>query len=134
MQGNFFTKAHADLVGFGAAMTCAVHCGLLPVILTFSSLSGLRWLAQPWIEVTFILVSFCVALIAIGRNFGKHKHILLAIKVVSAGFALILIAHFIGGITEYLMAAGGGVTIAYGHILNWRLARKSECCTQHQAL
>lgn len=131
MFGQFFGKTHTDLVGFGAAMTCAVHCGMLPLILTFSSLSGLKWLTQPWIEVSFILLSFTIAVIAISKNFGRHKHILLAIKVVTVGFALILVAHFIGGMAEFIIAAMGGITIAYGHILNWKLARKSECCTHH---
>jgi len=131
MFSGFFSKLHTDLWGFWASTACAVHCGMLPFILTFSSLTGLRWMSEPWIEVTFILLSFGLALLAIGRNFGKHKHILLAIKVVSLGFALILIGHFLQGTSEYLMTAFGGVTIASGHILNWRLARKSECCEHH---
>jgi hypothetical protein len=131
MQSNFFSKVHTDLVGFGAAITCAVHCGMLPFILTFSSLSGLNWLATPWIELTFILLSFSIALIAITRNFGRHKHILMAVKVVSLGFALILIGHFLEGTAEYVLSATGGTTIAVGHIVNWRLAQKSACCNHH---
>jgi hypothetical protein len=96
-----------------------------------ASLSGLRWLSEPWIEIGFILLSFTIAVIAIGKNFGRHKHILLAIKVVSAGFALIILAHILGGLTEYILAAVGGATIAVGHVLNWRLARKSACCQNH---
>jgi hypothetical protein len=131
MQNNFFSKSHTDLWGFGAALTCAVHCGMLPMILTFSSLSGLKWLGNPWIELSFILLSFCIAAFAITRNFRRHKHIMLAVKVVALGFALIIVAHMVGGIAEYFIAAAGGVTIAFAHILNWRLARKSECCEHH---
>jgi hypothetical protein len=131
MNDHFFSRPHTDIWGFAASMACAVHCGMLPFVLTMASMSGLRWLSQPWIEVGFILLSFSIAVIAIGKNFGRHKHILLAIKVVSAGFALILLAHIIGGLAEYVIAAAGGATIASGHILNWRLARKSECCQHH---
>jgi len=131
MFSSFFSRIHTDLWGFGASMVCAIHCGMLPFILTFSSLSGLAWMSEPWIEVTFILLSFGIALIAIGRNFGRHKHILKAIKVVSVGFTLILAGHFLPGMGEYVMTAAGGVTIAGGHILNWKLAQKSACCEHH---
>lgn len=133
MMSRFFSKVHPDSVGFAASMACAVHCGMLPFILTFSALSGWRWLAEPWIEIGFIILSFVIALIAIGRNFGRHKHILLAIKVITAGFAVILLSRFMEhGTAEHMVTAAGGVLIAIGHVLNWRLARKSACCaTEH---
>ncbi|MDX1476584.1 MAG: MerC domain-containing protein [Saprospiraceae bacterium] len=129
---RFFTYAHTDLLGFSASMLCAVHCGLLPVILTLSVLNGLQWLAEPWIETTFLATSIVIAIIALGRNFRNHKHILRAIQVVALGFVLIIASRFLPHETSlhFLMAALGGLTVAAGHILNWRLARKSPCCTE----
>lgn len=131
MQKRFFTYAHPDLLGFSASLACAVHCAFLPIILTVSTFGGLKWLSSPVVEVGFIIASLVIATVALGRNFRKHKHIQLAIKVVVAGFALILISRFTHGDMHHILSAIGGMTIAGGHILNWRLARKSPCCETH---
>ena len=131
MNERFFSRLHTDVWGFGASTVCAVHCGMLPFVLTFSSLGSIRWLSNPWIELGFIVLSAMIATLAIGQNFRQHKHIRLAIQVVLAGFALILAGHFLPGSMEYILTALGGATVATGHVLNWRLARKSVCCTNH---
>jgi uncharacterized membrane protein len=132
IRATFFSHAHTDLVGFTASMACALHCSLLPFILTVSTLGGLKWLANPWIEVLFITLSVVIATIALGRNFRKHKHIMRAIQVVAVGFALLIASRFFEGNPEHVLSALGGIVIATGHILNWRLARTSPCCrTEH---
>ena len=132
MQKRFFTYAHTDLIGFSTSMLCAVHCAFLPILLTVSTLGGLEWLSSPVLEVGFIIASIAIATFALGRNFRKHKHIRLAIQVVAVGFTLVLISRFMPhGNAHHILSAIGGITIAGGHILNWRLARKSECCTTH---
>ena len=131
MGKRFFSYAHADLIGFSASMVCAVHCAFLPILLTVSAFGGLTWLHEPWIEITFILMSVAVATFALGRNFRRHKHIRTAIQVVAVGFALILISRVMPGEAHHFVSAAGGVTVAFGHILNWQQARKSPCCTTH---
>ena len=131
MRKRFFAYAHTDLVGFSASAVCAVHCGLLPVILTFSALSGLAWLANPWVEGTFIVSSIAIAIFALGRNFRRHLHIQRAIQIVAVGFTLIILSRFFEGNVHGVMAATGGMVVASGHIVNWQLARKSVCCNTH---
>ncbi len=125
---KFFSQIHADSLGFSASMVCAVHCGLLPFVLTLTSLSSLSWLAHPWMDVSFIGASMVIAMFALGRNFVRHRHIRLALGIISAGFALIIIAHFVHGYPGYVVAVFGGITVAAGHIVNWRLAQRSACC------
>ena len=89
-------------------------------------------MANPWIELSFIIASMGIAFFALGKNFRKHKHILRAIQVVIAGFVLIVGSHFLPFDTTltHVLAALGGLTVAAGHILNWQLAKKSTCCTE----
>lgn len=130
LRSSFFTHVHTDLFGFTASMVCAIHCSLLPFVLTFSTLGGMQWLAEPWIEISFIVLSIAIATVALGRNFRKHRHIRRAIQVVAAGFALLIVSRFLNGDIEHTIAAVGGLTIACGHILNWQLARTSPCCRE----
>lgn len=128
---QFFTYAHADVFGFTASAICAVHCAALPLVFTMGMLGGLEWLASPWIEITFIFLSIGIATFALGRNFRKHKHIRRAVQVVALGFALIIGSRFMHGDMHHILTAAGGLIVAAGHVLNWQLARKSECCQTH---
>ena len=131
MGKQFFSSIHADLVGFYASMACAVHCAFLPLLLTVSAFGGLEWLHEPWLEITFIVSSIVIATFALGRNFRKHKHIRTALQIVAVGFTLILLSRVIPGEAHHVVSAAGGVTIALGHVVNWRQAKKSPCCETH---
>ena len=131
MQKRFFTYAHTDLLGFSTSLICAIHCAFLPVLLTLTTLGGLEWLSSPLFEIGFIVASVIIAVVALGRNFRKHLHIRRAIQIVLFGFTLILISRFMHGDMHHILSAAGGITIAVGHVFNWRMASKSACCKTH---
>lgn len=126
-----FLSVHVDFAGFTASIICAVHCGMLPVLLTLSASGRLAWFGNPVVDFGFIGLSFLFAFWALGRNFRRHHHIRKAVIVIAMGFVCILVGHLLHGNWEYVLSAFGGITIASGHILNWRMARTSTCCTTH---
>ena len=131
MRKQFFTYLHTDLIGFSASLICAVHCSLLPVILTLSAFSSLTWLSHPWFEGAFIASSIVIATFALGKNFRKHVHIRRSLQIIAAGFVFIILSRIIHGEAHHYLAAIGGMIIAIGHIYNWRQSRKSACCATH---
>ena len=113
-------------------MVCAIHCAFLPVILTMSALGGLQWMADPVIELSFLTLSVGIAVLALMKNARKHKHIRLAIQTIAIGFCLVIASRFVHPENlHHGLTALGGIVIASGHILNWRLAKSSECCVEH---
>ncbi|MFN7116212.1 MAG: MerC domain-containing protein [Saprospiraceae bacterium] len=123
-----FISTHLDFLGFSASMLCALHCMAIPLVMTIGALSGLAWLENPWIEATFIGLSFVIATWSLTRSYLLHHHHLTAIRIVALGFALILVSRFVEHHWEPIFAAVGGITIAGAHWKNWQLQKKCTRC------
>jgi len=117
---NRFFGNHLDFFGFSASLICAVHCISLPLLLAFGSVTVAKWMANPILEWSFILVSAIIVLASIFPSYRKHGK---AMVLVMAVFGLFLIgvdhlAHL--HIIHHVLSAIGGVLIASAHFLNWR--------------
>lgn len=117
MRDRFFST-HLDFVGFFASVLCAIHCAFLPLLLSFSTLSGLVWLENFWVEFTLISLSFILASWSLGQSYFKHKR-KEAIQVVVIGFICILCSRIVDEGYEPLLMVIGGLLIAFSHYLNW---------------
>ncbi len=122
-----FFSINKDFLGFLASMLCAVHCAALPLILTFSTLSGLTFLASHTIEFVFIGISAILATWSLIPAYQSHHHNIKPLAIVAIGFILLIASRFFPhGFTEHFITAIGGCFIAVAHITNWRLMKK--CC------
>jgi len=129
-----FVGLHGDFFGFSASMLCAVHCAVLPFLLSLSPMVGLRALQNPWIEYVIILISFCIASYTLVRSYHKHHQRKQALIIVVLGFLLIATGHLIGhGWQEILFTSSGAVTVAVAHLINWKqmriYSRQNLTCT-----
>ena len=122
MEERFFSF-NKDFVGFLASLTCAVHCSLLPIALTFGALSGLAWMERPWVEAVFIILSIIIATWSLADGyFNKHKNFK-AIGIVIVGFGFIILSRFVEGNWEAILTTLGGIGIAVAHYVNWSLLK-----------
>lgn len=123
---NQFISLNMDFIGFSASFLCAIHCAAVPFILTMSSLMGLKFLANPWIEYSMILLSFMIASYALIHGYRKHHQKITALIMVVAGFLLILSGHISGHeITEAIVTPLGASIVAFAHVLNWKYIRNA---------
>ncbi|MGY4385782.1 energy-coupling factor transporter transmembrane protein EcfT [Pedobacter sp. UYP24] len=118
---------HLDKLGMSASIACAIHCAAVPVFITFLPLWGLGFLANPTVELLMILLSICLASIALSKSFRAHRKIQ-PIIVLLIGFACIILGHFLIESLEAVLVPLGGFTIATGHFLNMRYTR---ICAHH---
>src|ERR1700712_3320150 len=89
------SKHHGKLdnVGMTASILCAVHCAVVPLLITSLPLLGLGFLANPWFEWGMITFAVFVGFYAIGISyFRAHRRILPAI-LLFGGFAIIIVGH-----------------------------------------
>ncbi|MEP3389519.1 MAG: MerC domain-containing protein [Reichenbachiella sp.] len=113
-----------DLVGFLSSLLCAIHCGGIPLLISFTSLSGLGYLNNPWIEITLILFSLIIASYALIIGYKRCHHRPLALIIVIIGFVLILVGHTSSsGWFEITFSTLGTVAIASAHFVNWKFIR-----------
>lgn len=116
-----------DKIGITASSACAIHCALLPFILTLLPLWGLEFLATPLLEITMICLSAIIGSWSLSKSYRRSHQNLLPIVLLVAGFAFILIGHFSGiEAIEPILIPLGGFTIAGAHFFNLRL---NKSCT-----
>ncbi len=126
-QVGFFSFLNKDFFGFAASVLCAIHCAALPLILTFSTLSGLSFLANDKIEFAFLGISTVFVLWSLVPGYLSHHKNVLPLVLGTLGLLIVFGSCFLPhGPLEHLMAVVGGMTIAVSHIFNYRLSK--SCC------
>lgn len=130
MKNKFFSF-NLDFLGFSASFLCAIHCALLPILLTYGALSGLEFLEAPEVEYTMIILSFVIASVALRQGYKNHHQNLLPFIIVIAGFLAIGVSRIeISEFFEGALMTMGGILIATSHVVNWKKMKKctAEAC------
>ncbi len=135
-MNNTFAGAHLDFIGFSTSIACAIHCALLPFLISTLPFLGLGFLDNPWIEYSIILFSFFLALFALVHGYLRHHKKTLPINIVSVGFLLIAIGQiWAPHELEFIITPLGAILVGLAHYANWRLIKKSQIqfpdCKKH---
>ncbi len=125
---------HLDTAGAMASFLCALHCAVLPFVVTMLPLVGLGFLASEPVEWGLIAVSALLGTLSLCLGFREHR----SRRVFGLlGIALTLLVA--GRIFEErelelwgpaLMIAGG-LTIAGAHLFKLTLCRSCRACNEH---
>jgi hypothetical protein len=110
-----------DNVGMTASVLCAIHCAVVPMLITTLPLIGLGFLANPFLEWSMIIFALFIGFYAIGLSYFRTHHKPLPVFLLIAGFLIIIIGHlFVTGWHEALILPIGGLLIATAHFFNFR--------------
>jgi len=110
-----------DNVGMTASILCAVHCALVPLLITSLPLFGLGFLANPWFEWGMITLAVFVGFYAIGISYFRSHHRILPAVLLLGGFLLIIIGHvYVKSWREAIIVPFGGLLIATAHFFNYK--------------
>lgn len=113
--------ARLDKIGMTASTFCAIHCAVVPFIISTLPLWGLGFLAEEWVEISMIVLALMIGMWSLGLSWRKHRK-MAALLIFAAGFAFIGMGHAFGhGSDEHLFLSAGGLTVALAHYVNWRL-------------
>lgn len=124
-------RVDLDRVGMTASLLCAVHCALMPLVVTLLPLLGLSFLANEATEWSLIGLSMLFGVSSLCLGFRRHRY-RRALFLLAGGFALLAT----GRIAErnsnerlgVVLVVCGGVTVACAHLLNRRLCHSCERC------
>jgi hypothetical protein len=125
--------AHAaDRVGATASLLCAVHCALLPFVLTVLPALGLGFLGDHRFERAFIAFASVLAVTAMIRGYRRHR-MPGALFLLVPGLVLLWSGGWLfdTGLSPALHAvlvALGGCSVAFAHIVNLRLTHLFGAC------
>ncbi|RPD40350.1 MerC domain-containing protein [Chitinophaga barathri] len=121
MRMNLFTKWNLDALGISASLACAVHCALLPLLITALPLLGLEILENDRLEYGLLAVSFVVGYTALFRGYSRHHRHIWPLVWFTLGFAGLLVGHFLApeGFEPAIITTGA-LLIIVAHMLNLR--------------
>ncbi len=123
-----------DRAGATASCLCAIHCALMPFIITMLPLLGLSFLASEPVEWTLLLSSATLGTLSLCAGFREHRSrrvfavLGMALALLVAG--RIFHEHHIGIWGPVFMVLGG-FSMMGAHLLNHALCRSCRKCSDH---
>jgi hypothetical protein len=121
-------KINWDYLGIGTSVACAIHCALLPVVLTSLPLFGINIIHNSFFEWGMITIAFLVGCYALVHGYIKHHRNKLPFLIFTAGFLFLILKQFIAP-AEYIFLFFAVSLIISAHYINFRYCRASRTCT-----
>ena len=115
-------KINWDAMGIGASIACAIHCALLPLIVSSLPIFGINIVENKGFEYFMIFLAFAVGAYALSHGFRKHHHKLTPILLFSLGM-LFLFAKEIWHTYAVFLLIPAVIFIVWGHYYNFKLCR-----------
>lgn len=120
-----------DFIGFSLSLLCAIHCGILPILVTLAPFSGLAFMESPIIEIIIIIVSLFIAILSLSRGFTKTHKNKMPLTIAIFGFMTIFICQlWANEQLETILMVTGAFAIALAHLINWKLCENHHKISQ----
>ncbi len=121
-----------DKVGMFSSATCAVHCILLPFLITILPLYGLSFIVDESFEIAMLLLSIILAILSLCLGYKTHKNKKMFF-LFSVGISLLLLGRFAHennwGFGSLVILFLGGLLISSSHIINNKLCKSCNSCS-----
>jgi hypothetical protein len=130
--------APLDVIGASASFLCALHCALLPIVLTVLPLGKLGWLGGHTFDLLFVGAALSYGVVVIGSAYQVHLNSRVWLwYVASAVFFLLGLTFFHDGIGHAVLMSTGGLSLGIAHLANQRAihrhSQKDCVCGAHQS-
>lgn len=111
-----------DRSAIGLSSLCLVHCLAFPVLIALLPALGSILPRQWWVHPAILATALPLAGWALHRGWRRHRD-WRPVALGIAGLSLMVIGLLSGerGWGETVFTVIGGLTLAAGHVLNWRL-------------
>ncbi len=120
-------RINYDALGVTASVACAIHCAVLPLMLTSLPVLGVNIIHNLYFELFMVFLAFIIGVIALYHGYKKHHHRWLPIIMFSAGIALLLLKELFHAYHLWLLLPALMLIIT-AHFINYRFCRKANHC------
>lgn len=111
-----------DALGIGASLACAIHCALLPLLLSSLPLFGVNIIHNTGFEIGMIFLALCIGSYSLFHGYKKHHHSLLPLSLFFTGIIFLVFKQFFIQY-EYWLLIPAVVLIITAHLFNYRSCR-----------
>lgn len=123
-------KINWDALGIATSIACAIHCAVLPILLTSLPVFGTNIIHNLFFEWSMIVLAFCIGSYSLFHGYRKHHRTLLPVLIFSAGFIFLVLKQF-NAAYEIIFLVMAVFLIITAHFYNYRLCHKSKCTSPH---
>ena len=121
-------KINWDALGITTSVACAIHCAVLPLMLTSLPLFGVNIIHNHTFEYIMIALAFVIGVRALSHGYKNHHNTKTPILLFSAGILLLVLKEVWHDYATYFLIPAVAL-IVYAHYLNFRLCKKAGTCT-----
>lgn len=115
-------KINWDALGITTSLACAIHCALLPMVLTSLPLFGVNIIDNVSFEIFMILLATVIGAYSLYHGWKKHHHNGLPFVFFFAGIVL-LFAKQVWHQYQYWFLVPAVLLIVSAHFFNYRFCR-----------
>ena len=123
-------KLNWDGLGIATSIACAIHCAVLPLVLTSLPLFGINIIHNQVFEWSMIAIAFVVGTYSLYHGYIKHHHSLIPVSVFAVGFCFLAAKQFLHDYEPYFLVPAVTLIIT-AHYLNYRYCSRSKCVSEH---
>ncbi|HEV8283852.1 MAG TPA: MerC domain-containing protein [Chitinophagaceae bacterium] len=120
-------QVNLDALGIATSFACAIHCAVLPLVLTSLPLFGINIINNNFFEAGMIILAFAIGSFALYHGYKRHHHRILPLIIFSVGF-IFLVSKQIFLTYEIWLLIPAVVFILSAHFFNYRFCRKANHC------
>jgi uncharacterized membrane protein YoaK (UPF0700 family) len=115
-------KINWDAFGIAASVACAIHCAVLPLILSSLPLFGINIIEHQGFEFLMIALAFAVGVYSLYHGRKKHHHSYYPMVLFAAGISLLFIKSMLHSHSLMLLLPAVSLVVI-AHYLNYKLCR-----------
>jgi uncharacterized membrane protein YoaK (UPF0700 family) len=115
-------KINWDAFGIAASVACAIHCAVLPLILSSLPLFGINIIENQGFEFLMIALAFVVGVYSLYHGRKKHHHSYYPMFLFAAGISLLFIKSMLHSHSLMLLLPAVSLVVI-AHYLNYKLCR-----------
>lgn len=125
-------RVNFDTLGITTTIICAIHCAILPLILTSLPIFGKDLIDNLVFEYFMIALAAAIGLYSLTHGFKRHHHAWLPILIFSFGILMLVLKQIFHD-NQLVFLIPGVSAIISAHILNLKYCRsngKGKSCAK----
>ena len=111
-----------DAVGITASVACAIHCAVLPMILSTLPIFGINIIDNVAFECFMIFLALAIGSYSFWHGYRKHHHSIVPLLIFSFGI-LLLFAKQLWHDYQFWLLPFAVILIVTAHLVNYRSCR-----------
>lgn len=115
-------KINWDAFGIATSVACAIHCAVLPLVLSSLPLFGINIIENQGFELLMIGLAFVVGVYSLYHGRKKHHHSYTPLLIFALGMVLMVVKSISQSHALWLLIPAVAAVVT-AHFLNYKLCR-----------